>query len=151
MLAWVCICEVIAGTGSYLFLHNILWYFIGYTHLSKSTEHPSHWLVVESFWAVDDDHIHAQSLAEIFDGLSLPSASRSLGTATSMEVEGSRQRHVTSGGERKRRFVQINPKNYYPLAFQQPNPALVVNNMECSSIQTTSLCHRNNYNWDSLS
>ncbi len=74
------------------------------SHLSQSTEHPAHGFVVEALRTVDDNDIHSQRLAQVFDSLSLASTSWALRTATAMKVECSSQCHIATaerGGEDK--------------------------------------------------
>ena len=72
---------------------------LNFSHLRKTREHASHGLVVQTFRAVDDNDIHAQRLAQILGGLCFACASRSLGAAAAMEVEGSGEGHVTAVSE----------------------------------------------------
>ena len=69
------------------------------THLSQTREHSSHRLVVETFRAVDDDDVGAETLAQVLGRLRLARASRALGRASSVQVEGGGECDVAAVGE----------------------------------------------------
>ena len=68
-------------------------------HLSQTREHPSHRLVVETFRAVDDDDVGAETLTQVLGRLRLARASRALGRASSVQVEGGGECDVAAVGE----------------------------------------------------
>ena len=68
-------------------------------HLGQTGEHASHGLVVQTIGAVDDDHIHAQSLAQVLGGLRLPGSCGSLRAAATVKVKGSGEGHVAAVSE----------------------------------------------------
>ena len=80
-------------------------------HLSQTGEHASHGLVVQTIGAVDDDHIHAQRLAQVLGGLCLPGSGGSLGAATTVKVKGCGEGHVAAisegGDDQAPRVAQV--------------------------------------------
>ena len=69
-----------------MYTYKIHWHIHVYIYLSEATEHPPHRLVVQTFRAVDHNHIHPQTLPQVLHCLCLPRACRTLWTASSMQM-----------------------------------------------------------------
>jgi len=67
--------------------------------LCKSREEPSHHLDVKAVGAVEHHALDGQRLGEILRGLGFSCTSRSLGTTTEVQVEGTGEGHVALVGE----------------------------------------------------
>ena len=65
------------------------------SYLCQAGEHAAHGFIVQSFRAVHDNDIHAQSFAQVLRCLRLSGTSRAFRRAAPMEVEGCGQGHVT--------------------------------------------------------
>lgn len=89
-----------------------------YLYLSQAWEQAFHWFVIQAFRAVDDQHIHSQSFAQIFHRLCLSCASGALKRAHLMEMERCGQGHVTPAQDQTSAFkngVAVNVYERYML------------------------------------